>query len=157
MDVTSASKVSLREITGETLKQILDLAVHEDQRRFVADNATSIAQAHFDEGAWFRAIYADETPVGFALMHDENLRERPEAPDYYYLWRFMIDQRFQGLGFGARSMRLVIAHVRSRPNARILYLHCVAADGSAGPFYEKLGFEHTGEEAHGELEMRLTL
>ena len=63
-----------------------------------------------------RGIYKDETPVGFVLLHVENLRERPERPDYYY-----------------------------------------SADGSAEGFYERFGFEHTGAEAHGELEMRLAL
>ena len=43
------------------------------------------------------------------------------------------------------------------PNARELFLHHVPAEGSAAGFYERFGFEHTGREAHGELEMRLRL
>ena len=155
--LTADSEVSLREITAETLGPILQLSVRADQKGFVAENAVSIAQAHFDEGAWFRAIYADETPVGFVLVHDENLREKPDKPDYYYLWRFMIDQRYQGRGFGLRGMQLLIEHVRTRPNAKQLFLHHEKGDSNAGPFYEKLGFEHTGVEEHGELEMRLVL
>jgi len=31
----------------------------------------------------------------------------------------------------------------------------VTGDSNAGEFYKKLGFEHTGEEDRGELEMRL--
>ncbi|MCY4353780.1 MAG: hypothetical protein OXC09_03205 [Truepera sp.] len=58
-------KVTLREITADTLGSILNLSVSEDQERFVASNARSIAQAHFSEHAWFRAIYASEEPVGF--------------------------------------------------------------------------------------------
>ena len=151
------SKLSLREITAETLGSILQLSVRSEQKGFVAENVVSIAQAHFDEGAWFRAIYADETPVGFVLVHDENLREKPETPDYYYVWRFMIDQRYQGMSFGLGGMQLVIEHVRGRPNAKQMFLHHQPGDGNAGPFYEKLGFEHTGVEEHGELEMRLEL
>jgi len=41
------SEVTLREITAESLSEILDLQVGEGQRTFVADNARSIAQAHF--------------------------------------------------------------------------------------------------------------
>lgn len=157
MGASSDSTVSLREITRETLGPILGLSVRDDQKRFVADNATSIAQAHFDEGAWFRAIYADDTPVGFVMLHDENLRERPTHPDYYYLWRFMIDQRHQGKGFGKRALELVIAHVRGRPGAKDLFLHHVPGEGSAEALYRAFGFEHTGKEEHGELEMRLDL
>ena len=39
--------VSLREVTKDTLGAILALEVDESQRRFVATNAKSIAQAHF--------------------------------------------------------------------------------------------------------------
>ena len=63
-------KVSLREVTKDTLQSILDLKVSPDQEQFVATNAKSIAQAHFYESAWFRAIYADDVPVGFVMLSD---------------------------------------------------------------------------------------
>ena len=84
--------VSLREITAATLRAVLRLEVAENQQRFVADNATSIAEAHFEPKAWFRAIYAGETPVGFVMLYLD--REQP----LYYLWRYMIDRRYQGHG-----------------------------------------------------------
>ncbi|MEW5699369.1 hypothetical protein [Pseudomonas synxantha] len=39
------------------------------QRSMIADNGASIAEAHFSENAWFRAIYADETLIGFIMLH----------------------------------------------------------------------------------------
>lgn len=157
MGPTRASAVHLREIDAETEPAVLALSVRDHQTRFVADNARSLEQARADEGAWYRAIYADDTPVGLVLVHDENLRNNPEQPDYYYLWRLMIDQRYQGLGLARRAMQLVIAHIRSRPNARQLFLHCIPGPGSAEGFYHKLGFLRTGVEEHGEQEMRLDL
>jgi diamine N-acetyltransferase len=157
VSVSRDSRISLREITPALRPVVSQLAVREDQVKFVAPNTRSLEQADADEGAWMRAIYADETAVGFVLLHEENLRAEPERRDYYYLWRFMIDQRYQGLGFGARAMQLVIGHVRAQPAARELFLHHVPAEGSAEGFYERLGFEHTGALAHGELEMRLAL
>jgi len=144
--------VSLREVTKESLRDVLELRVAPDQDRFVASNAVSIAQAHFEPGAaWFRAIYADETPVGFLMLHDD-----PAKPEYH-LWRFMIDHRFQGRGFGARAIELLLEHVRGRPGAVELKLTHVPGDGSPDPFYARLGFAHTGEEDGGELEMRIAL
>lgn len=144
--------VSLREVTKENLGDVLRLRVAPGQDRFVASNAVSIAQAHFEpDHAWFRAIYADETAVGFLMLHDE-----PAKPAYY-LWRFMIDNRFQGRGFGARAIALLLDHVRSRPGAVELRLSHVPGDGSPAPFYERLGFAHTGEEDDGELVMRIAL
>ena len=129
---------------------ILALSVAPGQERFVASNAISIAQAHFEgDAAWYRAIYADDAPVGFIM-----LSENPETAEYF-LWRLMIDQRFQGLGYGRRAVALIVEHVRSRPGATRLEVSCVPGDGSPCDFYRRLGFVATGEVQQGEIVMRL--
>lgn len=144
--------VTLRAVTRETVGAICALQVAPNQTHFVAPNAVSIAQAYFEpENAWFRAIYADETPVGFLMLDDD-----PAAQEYN-LWRFMIDARYQGLGYGRLALELLIAHVRTRPGATALYTSCVPGDGSPCPFYERMGFVYTGDEDDGELVMRLAL
>jgi len=150
-DVTKHSVVTLREITGETVRTILRLAVRADQNGFVAPNAVSIAEAHFAPEAWFRAIYADDTPVGFVMLSD-----KPAVPEYF-LWRFMIDARYQGMDFGRRALEQVIAHVRTRPGARAFLTSIVPGEGSPQGFYEKLGFALTGDVEDGEAVMRLDL
>lgn len=144
--------VSLREVTKETLRQITGLRVRPEQERLVATNAESIAEAHFSPGvAWFRAVYLGETPVGFVMLEDNPAEGR------YYLWRFMIDARYQRTGVGRKALELLFEHVRTRPGARELYTSCVPGEGSPGPFYEKLGFVYTGDEDEGELVMRKEL
>lgn len=143
--------VSLREITQETVSSILNLRVTEAQKQFVASNAVSIAEAHFSTEAWFRAIYADETPVGFLMLSDQ-----PDKGEYF-LWRFMVDVQHQGKGYGRRALELLIEHVKTRPNAKALFLSHVPGPGSPEGFYRKLGFEHTGEQAGKELVMKLML
>ena len=144
--------IALRKITKENLREIFKLKVAPKQERFVAPNAVSIAQAYFDrEVAWFRAIYADDTPVGFVMLYDDPAERK------YYLWRFMVDHRFQGHGYGAEALNQVITYVRQRPGAREL-LTCVGpGEGSPGPFYEKLGFAYTGIIVEGERVMRKEL
>jgi diamine N-acetyltransferase len=146
-----SSVVTLREITEDTVREVCDLSVQEEQRRFVAPNAVSIAQAHFSDHAWFRAIYADETIVGFLMLED-----KPQKPEYY-LWRFMIDARWQNMGFGRRAIGLLIDHVRTRPHAVELLTSVLQADGGPQGFYETLGFGLTGEYEEGEAMMRLSL
>ena len=68
--ITRSSVVTLREISRSTVRTICMLDVAPGQDRLVAPNAFSIAQASFHPEAWFRAIYADETPVGFAMLED---------------------------------------------------------------------------------------
>ena len=112
--------VSLREITQEIVNSILNLRVAKGQEQFVASNAVSIAEAHFSAEAWFRAIYADEMPVGFLMLSDQ-----PDKGEYF-LWRFMVDAQHQGKGYGRRALELMIDHVKTRPNAKELFLSHVS-------------------------------
>lgn len=143
--------VTLREITAETVRTICDLEPHEAQSGFVAPNAVSIAQAHFNPAAVFRAIYADEEPVGFIMW-------RPEDDGANcFLWRFMIDRRHQGKGYGREAIALWLKGLPAL-GYRIARLSYVP--GAAGPhgFYRAQGFEDTGEQrANGERVMELLL
>jgi diamine N-acetyltransferase len=150
MSATDA-KVTLVEITGETLGPILRLQVSEDQKQFVAPNSVSIAQAHFEERAWFRAIYAGDEPVGFVMLYLD--QDKPE----YFLWRLMVGAEHQRKGYGYAAMQQVIEYVKSLPNASELKVSYVPQEGSPLPFYEKLGFVETGEVMEGERVMRLAL
>jgi len=145
------SVVALREITAETVREICRLSVRDGQDEFVAPNAVSIAEAYFSPEAWFRAIYAGGTPVGFLMLADD-----PEDKEYY-LWRMMVDARYQGMGFGRRAMELLIEHVRTRPGAAELCTSVVQAEGGPQGFYEKLGFRLTGEYDDDQAVMKLVL
>ena len=149
--VTPESNVTLREITKDTVRTICNLKVSESQNKFVAPNAVSIAEAYFNETAWFRAIYADDTPVGFLMLYKDT--EKPE----YFLWRMMIDERYQRMGFGYKAMKLIIEYVKGLPHATEFLTSCVPGDGSPEGFYSKLGFTRTGEMDGSEVVMRLPL
>jgi len=149
--ITQDSIVSLREITANTVRAICQLDVSEAQKHFVAPNSVSIAQAYYEPKAWFRAIYADDTPVGFVMLYDN-----PDEPEYF-LWRFMIDAHYQKLGFGKRAMDLLIDYVRSRPGARELRLSCHPGEEGPEPFYRHYGFALTGRMLESEAEMRIDL
>ncbi|MDD4903453.1 MAG: GNAT family N-acetyltransferase [Candidatus Bipolaricaulis sp.] len=152
-DVGPAAVVSLREITAETVGVVCKLSdtLFEHQKRMVAANAVSIAEAHFEPKAWFRAIYADETPVGFVMLYDD-----PEKPDCY-LWRFMIGGPHQKKGFGRQAMNLILERARSRPSAVEVTLSYVPIEGNPEPFYRCMGFEPTGKVEGGEIVMRRAL
>ena len=140
--------VSLRELTSESVNEILALRVADAQRGLVADNAKSIAQAHFEPQAWFRGIYAEETPVGFVLMME------PADEPCLYVWRLMIDENHQGKGYGRAAMLRVIDEARARGQPRVVLSHQTTT-GHAGPFYAALGFTPTGEVEHGEVVVAL--
>lgn len=153
----STTRVSLREITADTVRAVVALTVDEAQRRFVAPNAVSLAQALFAPEAWYRAIYAGDDLAGFVMLYDESLRPQPPKAPAIGVWRLMVDARFQRRGVGRAAMREVIAHVRSKGVFRTLEVSYVPEPGSPEPFYLGLGFVHTGRVDEGEVVLELPL
>ena len=99
--------------------------------------------------------------VGFVMISDGIPQEVLDADDDivgpYYLWRLLIDYRFQGRGYGAATIDAVVDYLRTRPNADVLLTSCKAGEGSPQPFYLHYGFEKTGEVKWGEDILRLDL
>lgn len=156
------STITLEAVTKESVRAVSLLDVGPGQDGLVAPNAFSIAQAYFAPAAWFRAVCADGVPVGFAMMEDGSLvndvtPELYEGAPYVSLWRFMIDHRFQKLGFGAAAMTLLIAHAKTRPAAVNMLLSFVPKEKNPEGFYQRFGFTRTGEIEHGEVVMKLAL
>ncbi len=150
-------KVSLREITSATVRQVTALSVGESQKTFVAPNAVSLAEALFKKEAWYRAVYADDELAGFVMLFDEGLRDPPKPAPRIALWRFMIDHRFQGCGIGMAALELIIAHARNAGPYDSLQVTYVPGPGCPEGFYLKAGFLHTGREDDGEVILELPL
>lgn len=154
---SATSRVTLREITEDTVIDVVRLKVAQDQERFVAPNAVSLAQALFSRTAWYRAIYLDDAPVGFVMLSDDSLSPSPPADPEIWIWRFMVDERYQGQGIGAAALRLVIDHVRRKGGFKSLQLSFVPGDGGPEGLYLAAGFKHTGRVEEDEVVLELPL
>jgi diamine N-acetyltransferase len=148
--------VSLRPLTDSNRQAAEALRVSSSQERFVSSVAQSLREAaeHPDARALCWVVYSDDTPVGFVMIADE-----VGGPDYvpHYLWKLLIDERYQGRGFGAATLDLVVEYFRGRPGVEVLTTSAGQGDGSPIAFYERYGFERTGEASDGEVVLRLRL
>lgn len=145
-------------ITAQTVLEICKMSetLTEEQRNSVADNALSIAQAHFSENVWMRAIYADQTPIGFILLHlGSDWADGIDCPGVF-LWRFMIARPYQGLGYGKKTIGRLIDHLRALGIPE-LYTSFSPGEGGPGEFYRQLGFVPTGDYYGDEPEVVLKL
>jgi diamine N-acetyltransferase len=154
-----APSVGLREITAANRAAVEALAVSAAQSEYVAGVAESLVEAAETPDAcpWYRAVYADDTPVGFIMISDGITVANPVYLGPYYLWRLLIDQRSQGRGYGGAALRLVVEYVRTRPGARVLLTSAVRGPASPIGFYLRQGFRATGEVHQGELVLELNL
>lgn len=151
--------MSLREIDDRNRPAVVALAVKPDQHRFVDGVQASLDEAAtYERPPWCRAIYDVDEPVGFVMLADDD----PTCPWRYYLWRLLIDARYQGLGYGRAALDLVTAYVRTRPGGDVLMTSVAhydddRDDGSPLDFYLRCGFQPTGELHDHEIVLRLTL
>ena len=150
--------INLKEITSKNLKSIIDLNVKDDQKNYVASNSVSIAQGHYSNSAWFKGIFNDNRPVGFVML------DLIEEENKCFLWRFMIDRKYQGKGFGKIALTQVIDFVRSLNLYTYIATSYVPAENGAGGFYKNFGFieseeitKEFGIEDSDEIGMKYTL
>lgn len=145
--------VRLAEIDRHNFLSILDLSVSEEQRSFVASNTYSLAQAYAQPECVPLALYAENRPVGFAMYCLD------EDDHQYWIYRLMIDQRFQRRGYGREAMRLLIERIHSLADEehRFIYISFEPANKAARSLYESLGFVPDGRMAYGEVVYRLAL
>ena len=148
--------VELREITSGTLRAIIGLTVAPRQRRFVAPNAVSLAEALFSDEAWYRGVWRGDDPVGFVMLEDETMQENPPSDPEIGLWRLMVDRRHQGRGIGRAIVEQVAAMARARGFSHLHTSYVVAKGGPEG-FYRSLGFKPTGKIDDDEVVAALAL
>ena len=148
--------VSLRPLTESDRQAVEALRVSRSQERFVSGVAESLREAaeHPDAGALYWAVQAEDTPVGFVMIADE-----VRGPDYipHYLWKLLIDERYQRQGFGTATLDLIVEYFRGRPGVEVLNTSAGQGDGSPIAFYERYGFENTGEVIGDEVLLVLRL
>lgn len=91
------------------------------------------------------------------MLDDRTQLPEPNHSEPICLWRFMIDQRFQGLGYGRRALDLIVYHVRTRTKLDHMLTSCVEGPHSPKDFYLRFGFKVTGEMDENEIVLRYDL
>lgn len=127
----------LETITKDNWIKAISLRVREDQEKFVASNAVSLAQLNFLNDFHAKGIYLREEMIGFALYGmDEDDHE-------YWIYRMMIDQKHQGKGYGKEAIKLVIDDIKmiKEDRHKTITLSYEPTNGHAKRVYEKVGFK----------------
>jgi GNAT superfamily N-acetyltransferase len=150
--------MSLREITEENIGEVQGLRTTPDQERFVSSVAASLEEAAEvpEANPWFRAVYADERPVGFVMLAWNVDPQPPGIIGPWFLWKLLIDHHDQRRGYGREVMRQIVALIRSQGATELLTSYGLGDGGPAG-FYEALGFVPTGAVHDGEVLASLRL
>lgn len=134
--------VQVRLVSVDETNWRMSLHVGHGQEKFVANTAVILARAYAYRNLRSQAflIYADETPVGMGLYYD-----CPEL-DAYDFSQLLIDERYQGRGYGKAAAKLVLDTLKHDGVYQKVVLCYVEGNDTAKRLYEQLGFVETGQE-----------
>lgn len=139
--------VTVRPLLAAERDAVEALRVAPEQQGFVASNAQSMQQADQHTYCYPLGIYADGALVGFAMYALD-----PEENNYW-LYRLMIDQRFQGRGYGSAALQAVIALMDALPDCTSIVLGVEPENALAARLYARNGFSERGDVIDGEIAM----
>ncbi len=140
--MSKLNELSVKIMPKDKWSLIKDLSVHDEQDHFIETSGHCFNDAENDayNMKWdFYGIYINDTLIGFA-MHGEDRRLF-----YSQVWldRFMIDKKYQGKGYGKKSMELILQKMYEDYNCKKIYLSVHENNFPAIKLYEKLGFKKT--------------
>lgn len=153
--------IRLEKINSKNVWKIINLHVSKSQDDFVASNTESIVEAYTTISANGVAlpfgIYEDDTPIGFLMIGYDVDDEWDGAPKIakgnYNLWRFMIDEKYQGKGYGKKALKMAIDYIKTYPcgKAEYCYLSYEPENTNAKKLYSSFGFVENGEYDEDEV------
>lgn len=131
--------VSLGDITKENFWDCIALEVGGNQSEFVTSNAISLAQSKYQPECIPLGIFSDGEMVGFAMYCID-------ADDgEYWIYRMMIDHRYQSRGLGTKTLALLLERIKQDRTHHCVMLGVHRESVSAVALYERFGFKFTGQ------------
>ena len=128
-------------VTEDNWVDVASLSVKEEQKKYVAPAIGILARGYVyrDCNAKIYAFENDGVIVGTALV-----REFTDEPLGYDLQQFMIDEKYQGKGYGSRALELILDELRKEGRYDHVELCVKKADAEAIRLYGKHGFADSG-------------
>ncbi len=130
--------ITLKKITMDNFHDVLNIQLSDEDRKMVASNMYSMAEAYADQVSVARAIYDDQQLVGF-IMYDYN-----QGDQTGYVSRLMIATSHQGKGIGTKALNQVIETLKSMPDIKKIQISYHPDNVKAKRSYAKLGFIENG-------------
>lgn len=143
----------LKKVCDENYKEVLNLHVAKGQEGYIETTRECLQEA--EELSLWRpvGIYDEDRLVGFSMY---GLFEYEGNKGRVWLDRFMIDEAYQGKGYGKKSLDLLICQLDKEYDYDEIFLSIYEDNVNAIKLYESVGFKFNGElDTKGEKVMVL--
>ncbi|MEW9097131.1 MAG: GNAT family N-acetyltransferase [Clostridiaceae bacterium] len=141
--------IYFKNITEKNLRECIDLKISKEQEKYLPhSNAASIAESKFNPEWVTSGIYIDDKMIGFAMYGVDD-----EEADCIWLIRFMIDEQYQGKGYGKYALELLLNRIKEEVKPSKICLSFHPDSIVAKKLYLSFGFKQfiTGFEAEDEV------
>lgn len=138
--------VKIVELNAENWYDCCKLEVSTEQKEYMEPNAISIAQSKFEPTLKPYAIYFKDIVVGFLMYNSVQ-----EELDGYWVYRIMVDKKFQGKGIGKAATKLMISEMVKLPNSKKIVVGYHPENLGAHNLYLSLGFIDNGDRFGKEM------
>ncbi|HEL1614592.1 TPA: GNAT family N-acetyltransferase [Streptococcus suis] len=145
--------IRLELVNKDNFEAVLQVQLAPEDQRRVASVEYSLAQAwlYKDSGMILPyAVVSGRKVVGFAMLSIE------PKDNSYYLWRLLIDKKYQNQGFGKEVIRQVLRRARDDQQCHKVTVNYVIGNHKMRYILEKLGFQSVGLEGQ-EMKMELII
>ncbi|MFJ7973747.1 GNAT family N-acetyltransferase [Psychrobacillus sp. NPDC096389] len=142
----SLENVKIVELNAENWYDCCELEVSTEQKEYMEPNAVSIAQSKFETSLKPYAIYVADEIVGFLMYNSVQ-----EELDGYWIYRIMVDKKFQGKGIGKAATKLMILEMAKLPDAKKIVVGYHPENLGAHNLYSSLGFIDNGDRFGKEM------
>lgn len=135
-------------ITPDNWRSINSLEVKEEQKAFAASNVVILAKAfaYNMHNARVYALYSEDNPIGLIMQRDFLYNDSVAC----VLDQFMIDQDYQGKGFGKMAIKQWISMVKYEVRYDLIMVCYKKENIIAEKIYQDIGFSRRPDEDDGD-------
>ena len=143
--------VNIKVVDESNYKLCFNINVKDEQEKFITNPIKCLAKAYvYREFVYPFAIYNDDLVIGFVMI-----RFNKEFNNYF-IWQFMIDEKYQGKGYGKQAMNRVLEWIKSDGKSNEVVTTYIEGDDIAKNLYTTLGFKEF-QNFDGEVDMILNV
>lgn len=142
-------KVTVKPVSKSNWEDVIRLSVYPKQQHYVLPVSVSLSKVYVkpDDLRFFPyAIYSADSIVGFFLVKCD-----PYSSQNYWVEGFLIDKKFQNMGYGTLALKEAITQVSKKfKNSKALKARVEPNNKAAMRVCEKCKMKNTGIYSNGE-------
>jgi diamine N-acetyltransferase len=129
--------IRFHKITKKNVWNIIELTAGEEGKKHVALNSHTLIEAIFDNKLSFvKAIYYNDKLIGLTYFYPSR--------NIIFISRFMIDDKYQGKGYGSKAFEKLIEFIKNKHSP--LKIEVSTSNPIAINLYKKFGFIDTNNQ-----------